>query len=241
MRGVIPLSVVCLVIATGQCAAQALGPTITFSLGIHHQLAMFNFGLTDAEYLLARATKLYDDARPACNDTHVCLTLRTDGPVNTSWSSAVPLDVLDPGDSSVVIDILSSIPTPQIKVVNRIQIGQTVFGGMTALGTLNALIDDSVDESTWAHEFGHMCGLPDRANCNYNIMKSSTAQFTYAISPAEAVTINSFLFNSGSQGTVHCDATGIAAIEEITAIPGPGGVEFSFFTDWEQSGTCQRL
>jgi hypothetical protein len=211
-----------------------VGPTITFSLGIHQDALMTPDG---AKHLLSLAVGLFDDAREQCQDTHVCMGLQISS--SSVWS---PSDVdadLSVSNLGYLGAILREYPTPQIKVVQSLTVGQTVYEGAALQDSLNAIIavnggwTGTVEEDGWAHEIGHMAGLHHKPNCSHLIMTSpATAQFRYAIAPAEADTVTDFLYGNSS-GETMCDATMAAGYESQSATTGSNGVEVSFATLWE--------
>jgi hypothetical protein len=123
--------------------------------------------LEDASKTLRKDSVDNGDADVACD---VAFTLK--GPVRTFGSVDTPADIVNEQHRDAVHEVDSDIADVDfhIKVVNNIKFcrpGAGLFNGCAFPVRFRSIIvvlprDDFPDHLLWAHEFGHLTGLPHR-------------------------------------------------------------------------------
>ena len=132
----------------------------------------------DVPFTNADADALFADSnirlrkRDRLDDVRSAVELRRNGNVSTFGTTGSPPGtppsiIVTQADQNAVFAVSGNI-----KVVAAINFCGSALAanGCTLTGTRNEIVRSGVGGSTWAHEFGHAQGLPDRMDLNHRIM-----------------------------------------------------------------------
>ena len=258
MAGLMFIASVCLL----SVGAASGGKHVFRSVGIHPDLVAANeFKPSTGVTLLMAASDMIQTDDEHCDDVPLCITVASDGAqyqyggVGDGW-----LDLVF--NSRADLELwLSQVPTPQIKVSRSITVEGRVWNGGTLLpgnpygAPTNSVIavygisadpEGRTDETTWAHEFGHQCGIPHQYTCSSEIMAEPTPSGIWrdTIRPEYAATWDIGAGLLGFPDAAYCSASGDAGLRELKAVLQAQGVAISFTADWEEfheSYTIERI
>lgn len=235
------------------CLAE--GYRVRLSVGIHQYILdnsvdYDGYSVAAPVSSLAGATRLIakkDDHSSSCTDFPVCLNILANGVsgFGVSQSTDFSLNPVLPDEASAadwLINTTGPPNHPNIKVVKSITYKGNADDGVAAVDPrFSCALTLTATDDTWAHEFGHMCGLAEGSDvlglCGYNLMRSNTVQYRDQLTEVQADLVINNLSAADpvlvSPGTVSCAPMGVAAFEDISATAVTGGVQISFATIWE--------
>jgi hypothetical protein len=211
------------------------GSTFTLNHAIHPDvLSLPDYIADPVGPALANAVPLFTVDQQRCNysDKTVCLNFGTTylGTFGASGDGSLDIESKAEADSLLI----ATQELYPIKVVRSLFLDNTFKGGVTADSFFDALIAYNFPNTVYAHEFGHMCGLPSRTDCNDALMWENTSGAHDNLKVSEVTQISQkFRTCCVRTGTANCDATGVAWVEDATARSGTGSVSISFRTVWE--------
>lgn len=248
----------------GQGRAESMqGVKLVFKLGIHKDLVDGKkFYFTTGQSLLADATKRLKRETKGhfgCLDYTACLELAT-APTYVTFTNAVeendPAFFTTTEADNWLEEVVLNDGAPMFRVHRTIRINgdyyagyalsDETFQGMAAVWTgPTEGADYLVKGSTWAHEFGHMCGLAhfEGLNCTgYNLMTEESPQERDQLWEDQRDIIvaaldyaTTTLIQYATAQSIDCDPGAAALLSGLTATPAGLGVAIRFSTVWEHN------
>lgn len=188
-------------------AAGSVGAQTTHNLTIRRHSGV-SLSDADADNLLRDASRILqqDDDGTASDDVACNVTLARSGPVSTFASPNTPSSVSSATDANAVHGEASNI-----KVVKSIKYcggKHGNFAGCARASARSMIIKRTGNfrHIVWAHEFGHVAGLPDRPGQFAVMSEEKLASDQVRVTQAEC---NAFI--AGGSGTLFSGAVGVAA------------------------------